>query len=451
MTWILHPPSRKATKNALAAVTLTVAALAGSHIYAQSLKFESTEDAALEARISQLAPRVPGTVLQVLVDDNQSVKQGQLLVQIDPADYQTRVRQADAALRAAIQRHKAAQEKLDVTRQTSQAQLQGARANLHASQTQIDRALAGVQSAQGLRDAAASRVEVARAQVTTARRSQEQLQSQLIAAQAEVKKTRLDLTRARTLVQQEAIPAQDLDHAQAAYDTAVANAQSASGRILAAQSQIAEALANVSASQQQLAQAQGEVAQAQAQVQQAQAQVQNQNSQVDSARSAPAQVRGTRYEVESSAAEVEAARANLLQARLNLSYTQLRAPMNGRISKRQVQIGDYVQTGQTLFGEVSQERWVVANFKETQLAHMQIGQPVQIRVDAYPKVKFPGHVDSLQPGSGSRFALLPPENASGNWVKVVQRVPVKLVFDQQPDPKFNLEAGMSVEARVQVQ
>jgi membrane fusion protein (multidrug efflux system) len=168
------------------------------------------------------------------------------------------------------------------------------------------------------------------------------------------------------------------------------------------------------------------------------------------AKAAEAQVGFSRANVETAAAEVQQARAKLEQAELDLSYTKIAAPVDGRVTERTVEKGNYLQTGQSLLALVPTNVWVVANFKETQLALMRPGQPVRIHVDAYPGRDFKGKVDSLQAGSGAQFSLLPPENAVGNYVKVVQRVPVKIVFDEPLDPQFDIAPGMSVEPRVKV-
>ena len=151
-----------------------------------------------------------------------------------------------------------------------------------------------------------------------------------------------------------------------------------------------------------------------------------------------------------AAASLEAARQRLNQATLQLSYTTITAPEAGRVTRKAIEEGMFVQPGQQLMALVTDDLWVVANFKETQLQHIRPGQPVDIRVDAYPRHRFRGHVDSIQAGTGARFSLLPPENATGNYVKVVQRVPVKIVFDEPPDPQFPFGPGMSVVPRVHV-
>ncbi|MGO8764478.1 MAG: HlyD family secretion protein [Limisphaerales bacterium] len=154
--------------------------------------------------------------------------------------------------------------------------------------------------------------------------------------------------------------------------------------------------------------------------------------------------------VETASAGVQQAEARLQQAELNLSYTQVTAPEDGRVTRRVVEQGAYIQPGQALMAIVPRQYWIIANFKEIQLTHMRPGQPVEIKVDAYPQFKFKGHVDSIQAGAGARFSLFPPENATGNYIKVVQRVPVKIVFDEDPNTQLALGPGMSVDPKVRV-
>jgi len=165
---------------------------------------------------------------------------------------------------------------------------------------------------------------------------------------------------------------------------------------------------------------------------------------------ATAQVSLSQADVQTAAANVQLAEAQVSQAALDLSYTKVTAPENGFVTHRSVEMGNYVQPGQPLLAIVPQQLWIIANFKETQLSQMHAGQPVEIVADAYPAHKFHGHVDSIQAGSGAHFSLLPPENATGNYVKVVQRVPVKIVFDDAMDPAHPLGPGMSVVPVVKV-
>lgn len=442
--------SKKLARRGIFVLVLLLIVGLAARAYSAGLGKESTEDANLEGHVSQIAPRVGGQVLKVLVEDNQTVKKGDLLFVIDPADYRLKVRSARAALLSAERRYHAATARSAVTQLTTNASLNGAEANQQMGIASISKAQSSVESAIGVRDAASSRVELARAQVATSQRNYEQARSQARATKVEVVRAQQDLRRAKELVAEEAVPDETLDHAKAAYDAAVAQSQAAQERVLSVQSQVSEARASLSAAQQQLAQSQAQISMAQAQVRESQAQSRDYASRVESARSAPHQVQAVKYDRDTARAEIDSAQAALEQAELNLSYTEVRASMDGRVSKREVEPGDYLQPGQAVISEVSTEKWVVANFKETQLTSMSEGQKAVVWVDAYPGVAFHAHVDSLQPGSGSRFSLLPPENASGNWVKVVQRVPVKLVFDEVPQGNYHLEPGMSVEAEVEV-
>jgi membrane fusion protein (multidrug efflux system) len=197
--------------------------------------------------------------------------------------------------------------------------------------------------------------------------------------------------------------------------------------------------------------AEDNVRQAQAQVNARQAQLEEANARLRSARSAPVLMAQSHSRAEASRADVEKARAEVEQATLNLSYTKIHAPTDGHVTKKNVEPGVFVQEGQSLMAIVPSNVWVTANFKETQLTHMRPGQPAKVSVDTYPDVIFHGHVDSIQRGSASRFSLLPPENATGNFVKVVQRIPVKIVFDRPEElAKQLLVPGMSVVPEVHI-
>jgi membrane fusion protein (multidrug efflux system) len=210
------------------------------------------------------------------------------------------------------------------------------------------------------------------------------------------------------------------------------------------QVKLAEAQAELAAAQSRLDQAKAQFAVDQAKADQEQAVAKNR------ALAATAQVSLSETDIKTAEANVQLAEATVNQAALDLSYTKVTAPQAGLVTHRSVEMGNYVQPGQPLLALVPQQIWVVANFKETQLANMRPGEPVEITVDAYPDHKFHGHVDSIQAGSGAHFSLLPPENATGNYVKVVQRVPVKIVFDDPLDPAHPLGPGMSIVPVVKV-
>jgi membrane fusion protein (multidrug efflux system) len=258
---------------------------------------------------------------------------------------------------------------------------------------------------------------------------------------------------------------------RAQLDQATADRAAAAGSLAQAEAQQAAARANVEEAQAEIGVGQANATNAQRQLERTQALVgrgfatrQQRDNDLANARSsasnlvaaqkklaaAQAQARVAASQIVTAKANLKSAQARAQQALLNLSYTQVAAPEAGRIAHKNVAKGDYVQTGQNLMALVPLKVWVTANFKETQLAHMRVGQPVEIRIDAYPGKVFHGRVDSFEAGSGAAFDLLPPENATGNFVKVVQRVPVKIVFDAPPDPHFPLGPGMSVEPSVKV-
>ncbi len=343
------PPDRGAAKKRrrqiLAAAAALILALAAGVYYFQFVApFESTDDAFVEGHVTAIASQVPGHVAQLLAQDNQEVNKGDLLLQIDPRDYETKLAQAQANLTA------------------SRSQLEQANSQFSAAQATAQEARAG-----------------------------------LVAVEAQASYAETNLTRLMTIgvsgVSQDQI------------DAAGTQVRATSADVLVARSKISAADAQVTLAQANIATAEANIGQSEASVR---------------------------------------------EAELNLSYTKVTAPDAGRVTRRVVEQGNYIQPGQSLLAIVPKNIWVVANFKETQLTHMRPGQPVTVEVDAYPQFKFKGHVDSIQNGAGARFSLFPPENATGNYIKVVQRVPVKIVLDETPESDLALGPGMSVVPKVRV-
>jgi membrane fusion protein, multidrug efflux system len=386
---------------------IAIGALASIVIVAGVLWFfsgrESTDDAQIEGHITQISARVAGTLVKVNVTDNQAVAAGTVLVQIDPRDYQVAVDRA-------------------------RAELADAEANAAAAGTGVPVTAVSTQS--DIRTAAGG-FEEAEAGVAVADRQVEAAQAQLVAAQARQReqeanavKTARDVERFKPLVAKEEI-------AQQQYDAAVATAEAARASADAAKSDATAAHTGVAVAQQRAVQARAAVARARAALQ--------------SAHTAPEQIEITKARAASADARVKQARATLAQAELNLERTSIKAPSAGIVSRKSVEVGQIVQSGQPLLALVSLEDvWVVANFKETQLADVRTGQRAKVEVDALDGQAFHAHVDSIAAATGARFSLLPPENATGNFVKVVQRVPVKIVFEPGQDPDHRLRPGMSV-------
>jgi membrane fusion protein, multidrug efflux system len=376
---------------------------------------ESTDDAQVDGHIVQVSSRVGGTVLGVKVEDNEYVKAGTVLVEVDPKDYRVALQRAEADFADAQAGLLAAQAGVPITSTTTQSQMSSAGAN-------VERAQAG-------REAANRDVEAARARLTSA-------QARLREAKANQTRTARDLERMKELVAKDEVSQQQ-------YDAAVAAAEAASAAVESSTAAISEATQAVSVAESRRVQAAGGLTQAEAELR--------------TAHTGPDQVVVTKAREQSAEARVRQAKAALDMANLNIQYTTITAPVSGIVSRRSVEPGQTIQPGQPLLAVVPLEDgartpgrpsvWITANFKETQLKGMRVGQAATIDVDAYGR-SYSGKVDSIAAATGARFSLLPPENATGNYVKVVQRVPVKIVLDKGQDAEHLLRPGMSVTATV---
>jgi len=368
---------------------------------------ETTDDAQVDAHVTPIATRVGGMVVEVPVKENQQVEAGTVLVVIDPRDYQVALDKARAELATAEADAAAARVNVPITSTAAASNVSTARGG-------VEQAQAGIEGAQRAVEAATARVATAQA------RERE--------AEANAVKTAKDVERFKMLLSKDEISQQQYDAAVAAADASRAAADSA-------RAQVQEAQAGISVAQSQLTQARAGSTQATAQLQTAQ--------------SGPQEITAQRARAASADAKVLQQRAAVQQAELNVQYTTIKATLKGIVSKKTVEPGQIVQPGQPLMTLIPLEDvWVTANFKETQLESMRPGQPAVIEVDAYGGRDFKGHVESLAAATGSRFSLLPPENATGNFVKVVQRVPVRIVIDEKQDAQQLLRPGMSVTAKV---
>jgi len=349
--------------------------------------YESTDDAQVDVHLSPVSARISGYVVKVNVEDNQYVEKGSVLVEIDPTDYEVAVAQARANLANAEANAQALNITVPITSISTESQL----------------------------TFTASDVENAAAGITASEKQLAAAHAQLEQAQAVDVKAQDDLQRYKLLVDQKEV-------AEQVYDQALAAARSSTASIAAAQ-------ANEAAAQQAVQQARSRLREAQANHQ--------------SAETGPQQVSSTRAKARAAIADVEEKRAALQQAELNLQYTRVVAPVSGEVNKTVV-VGLNVQPGQQLLTIVPlKEVWITANFKETQLRKMKVGQKAEIHVDSSGKT-FKGHVDSIAGATGPLFSLLPPENATGNYVKIVQRVPVKIVLEQGENKDLELRPGMNV-------
>ncbi len=364
-----HPEARW-----LLLVAAIVLVVAGIMVWSYYSVRETTDDAQIQGHITPISARVSGTVTDVNVRDNQPVKAGDILVKLDPTDYEAVLRRAQADLEDARATAQGARTNVPITQISTTSSIHAARAALASAQKEVD--------------------------VAHARQAE---------AQANYDRASKDLERYRVLVEKEEVSRQQ-------YDTALAAERAAQATVRAAEAAAASA--------------QSHVLQAQAELQ--------------TTLTAPHQLQISKTRLGSAEALVQRAEAAVAIAELNLQYTVLKAAGNGTVSNKTVEVGQVIQPGQPLAALINlDDVWVIANFKENQLRHMKPGQRVKIHVDAYDH-DFDGHVDSIGGATGARFSLLPPENATGNYVKVVQRVPVKIVFEKGQDPNHILRPGLSV-------
>ncbi len=371
---------------------------------------QETDDAYVTGHIHPVNSRISGTVTQVLVDDNQIVSQGALLVQLDPRDYEVALQQAQASLESARHQADVAQTNIGVVATNAQGQTTAALGNIDAAVASISTSEAALAEAQAGVPAA---------------------QANLAQVNANLVKAKLDYDRYTSLVREGALPQQQLDAEKANYEALLAQRDTLKEQIRQAQARVVQAQKNLDNARAKLASTRGTLEQA---------------------NSVAKQTEANRRQYQAAKAVISQAEAQVKNAQLQLSYTQITAPTAGRIGNKTVEVGQRLQPGQTLMAVVQDQPWIVANFKETQLGKMKPGQDVEIKLDSFPNHPFKGKVDSVSPASGAKFALLPPDNATGNFTKIVQRLPVKVVFDPKSIQGYEsqIAPGMSVVVNVEI-
>ncbi|HEY9788822.1 MAG TPA: HlyD family secretion protein [Candidatus Obscuribacterales bacterium] len=402
------PPARSKRSNAkkyfaMLGGALVLSGAIGAGWWALAGGRTDTEDAYVDGDITTISSRVAGTVIAVPVHDNQYVKVNQPLVKLDPSDYQAKVDQLNAALDVAQKQTLANQSKIGQSSDSAQGQAMQADAGIASSAANLDHAKAALLAAQAQARQSASHVQQQEAQIGFATN---------------------DFNRYKMLVQAGAVTKQQ-------YDQSLESLQ-------VAQAQLREA-------QEALNQDNRKVLEAEADVKDATAKQLTSKGQYINALAAQKQTTIDQHTYQSSVASIDQAKFDLKQAQLQLDYTNINAPVEGTIGRRSVEVGQRVEVGQALMSIVQPNPWITANFKETQLSKMKVGQPVEIRIDAFPGKVFTGKVDSFSPASGAKFSVLPPDNATGNFTKVVQRIPVKIVFDKDSVGAYasRISPGMS--------
>lgn len=415
---------------------LLVAAISAFAYWLYARQFETTDDAFIESDIVQVSPRIASYVVKVYVKENQFVKKGDLLVELDSRDFQARLAQTQAQIAVARAQHGRAQATVDLTRQTTNAGQMQARSNVETARTNVQQ----TRSVSAVKQSAVLQAETA---VKTAQANLAQAQAQIPSAEAAVVLAQADANRYKELYNRGDISGQRYQQSVAALQAAQAQINALRKQVEAEQSRVNEANANVAV-------ARNEYQTALAQIESSKSQVNESTGKLQEAQSAPQRIAVDQSEVTTADAQIRQVEATAAQAELDLSYAKIYAPEDGYVTRRTVQEGQFVQPGNPLMAISRSNVWVIANFKETQLERMEVGQPVEIYVDAFPSRTFRGRIESFQAGTGSRFSVLPAENASGNFVKVVQRVPVKIVFDEKTSDIQKLFPGMSVQPKVKV-
>ncbi len=405
--------SRKKKTILLAAglTVLLVAAALGIRYWLWSQTHEETDDAYVAGHIHPISSRIAGTVETVVVNDNEHVERGQVLVRLDPRDAQVRLAQAQAALDMARRQAGSAGTDVDFSTQDAAARIteadgevRGAEAMIAAGEAAITEMTAGISKAQ----------------------------ADLAEAEANRRRAALDYQRYKELEAKDQVSRQQFDHAQAAYDAAVAGKKASAEAVHQAEARLTQAREAVSKARAQLTEARGKAL---------------------SARAASTETVVHKRQHEAAVAAVARAESVVADAKLQLSYTEVRSPVAGRVGRKGVEAGQRLQAGQPLLAIVEDNLWIVANYKETQLTKMKPKQEVEITVDSFPDHSLRGRIDSMSPGTGAQFSLLPSDNATGNFTKIVQRVPVKILFDRNSASEYGrlLVPGMSVVAVAEVQ
>jgi membrane fusion protein, multidrug efflux system len=391
-------PAQKSGRKFIVIAVIILLVIGAGIFYWRSTFSEDTDDAQVDGDLYQVSSRVTGQVLKVYVDDNQTVQAGQAIAEIDPRDYQVALEQAQANLAS------------------SQAAAIQATVNVPITSVNVNTSV----------DTTSSDVQGSSANVEQARKQAQAAEARVAAAKANATKSHLDVERYTPLVQKDVISKQQFDAAVAADAANQAAVLEAEATVIANQAMVTQALQKLSQSRFQAAQ---------------------------SVKTGPDQVRAQQAKANAAMADVKQAQAKVDQAALNLGYTHITAPAAGIVNKKNVQVGANVSIGQDLLTIIPLTNlWVTANFKETQLARMRPQQEVTIKVDALGGRKFHGKVTQIGGATGSRLSLFPPENATGNYVKVVQRIPVRIDFTnlQQEDGDFALRPGMSVTPEIEV-
>ncbi|MFY9781138.1 MAG: HlyD family secretion protein [Candidatus Baltobacteraceae bacterium] len=428
-------PALRSLLVAAGVIVLLVVLVAGARFLAYATTHETTDDAMIDADEVQLTSKIAERVDRILVDTNQRVHKGQLLIQLQDTDEQTRVAQARAVADAQRAQARAAEETVALTRDTQQAQ------NAQAAGA-IAQAEAGITGADALAKSSQQEIDVAKAAVAAAQAEYKAAQAALPGALENERKADADFRRAASLVATGDFSQAQLDAARAEYESARSSYAQAQANVVASQANVDEAQQKLDSQIYATSSTQAQIGAQQALLTSARGKLQESD--------APSRVPAQQAQAQAAAAQVTSLDAQLRSALDQLSYTKIVSPIEGYVGQKNVEVGQTVAPGESLLTLIPVSPiYITANYKETQIGHMKVGQEVDIHVDAYGGTNFVGHVETLSPAAQNKFSLVPAQNATGNFVKVTQRVPIRIVFDN-PDPNYPLRPGMNVETSVKV-
>lgn len=384
-------------------LTFIVVMIGGLGAYYYMSAREETDDAYVDAHISNISSKVGGNVLEVRVNDNEKVKAGQVIVKLDPIDYDVKVAQYNASLEQAKFQALASESRIGMSAMSAEGQ--NTQANATVTATEAD-------------------IESAKSAIAQAQTDIKQQQARIVEIDAQLQYAKSDFERYKAVFEQRAVKKQDYDKARQAIQVSEAQREGAVQALEMAQQKEVQARSQLNQVMQQLKRSRGGVTSALASTKQ---------TEID------------KQQYASAIANVKKAEADLKQAKLQQSYTTILAPVAGRVGHKAVEVGQHIEVGQVLMAVVQDDPWITANFKETQVGRMHQGQPVEVKIDSFPGRVFKAYVDSMAPASGAKFSMLPPDNASGNFTKVVQRIPVKLLFDEKSMGAYKgrISPGMS--------
>jgi membrane fusion protein (multidrug efflux system) len=376
--------------------------------YNYSTTFVWTDNASIECHTVRISSKVAGTVKNVYINDNQKVKKGTLLAEIEDSDYQVKYNQAVAKLEAAKEKLKSANINVNLTSITSKSTNDQVKSSIGEAKANV----------------VMTEKQIAKAKANLAEANED-----INSAKAEFKLAEINYTRYEKLYRKGVVSKQDFDKASTTYQTQQAKLNSTNNKALSASSIVQFAYANNDAATKSLEQT---------------------LNKFKGSDTVSEQVAISDSQRKIAKADIKQLESAVAQTKLDLGYTKIYAPQSGTITSKSMECGSYIQIGQPLFTIIPEDRWIIANFKETQITGIKIGQHVNIKADAYPNKTFKGKIDSIQLSTGAKTSLFPPENAVGSYVKVVQRVPVKIIFDEKISPQYIIVPGMSVTPQVKI-